>query len=242
MTTTKRARDTVVAKSTAGGTRSLTEIAYQTLKRAINRCELEPGCRVSGAQLSERYGLKSAVAHVALNRLAQEKLVAPIRRQGYIIAPITLQSAGDLYDLRIMIEPIVARRAASRLDAEQLRRLERLCRMRFRFDDRRSVEALVRTDTEFHLTIARATGNLLLANLVGDLMERSERLIHLNILISNPKEEIYAIHQDVLDALAAGDGERAEHLTRSSLIETRDVVLRQLTTRSRLHSLNLLGP
>src|SRR4051794_14938933 len=94
------------------GRQSLAQTAYDTIKRAIIRCDLEPGQQVTEEQLAERFGLSRATVRPALKRLYQEQLVRTITRQRYVIPPITLKDAQDLFELRLLLEPAAARRAA----------------------------------------------------------------------------------------------------------------------------------
>ncbi len=52
-------------------TRPLAESAYQLIKRAIIRCDLEPGQQVREEQLADRFGVGRATVRPALKRLYQ---------------------------------------------------------------------------------------------------------------------------------------------------------------------------
>jgi DNA-binding GntR family transcriptional regulator len=55
-----------------------------------------------------------------------------------VIPPITLKDAQDLFDLRALLEPVAARRAAGHVDPAQLRLLDGLCRAQYHLGDRDS--------------------------------------------------------------------------------------------------------
>src|SRR5690349_1090424 len=165
--------------------RPLAQAAYDLIKRAIIRCDLEPGRQVTEEQLADRFGLSRATVRPALKRLYQEQLVATITRQRYVIPPITLKDAHDLFELRLLLEPAAACRAAGRVDAEQLRRLDELCGAHYQPGDRESAEAFLRANTEFHVTVARASGNALLAEVIRNLLDREERLNHLSHMLND---------------------------------------------------------
>ncbi|MGH2551680.1 MAG: GntR family transcriptional regulator, partial [Thermomicrobiales bacterium] len=55
--------------------RPLAELAYERIKRAILRCDLEPGSQVTEEQLAERFGISRSVVRPALKRLYQQQLV-----------------------------------------------------------------------------------------------------------------------------------------------------------------------
>ena len=89
----------------AAATARLSDEAYNVIKRAIVACELEPGSEVTEAQLCERFGAGKASVRAALVMLAGDGLVRPVARRGYVIAPVTLKDAHDVFDVRSILEP-----------------------------------------------------------------------------------------------------------------------------------------
>lgn len=222
--------------------RSLTETAYIQIKRAIIRCDLEPGQHVTEEHLAERFGLSRAVVRPALKRLYQERLVNTIARQRYVISPITLKDAQDLFDLRALLEPVAARRAAGQVDPAQLRRLDDLCRAQYHLGDRDSAEEFLRANTEFHVTVARASGNDIMAEVIANLLDREERLNHLSHMLHDRNEDAYHEHQELVEALVAGDGARAERVMAAQIRAARTFVLEALTSSPSIQSVNVPRP
>lgn len=68
---------------------------------------------------------------------------------------------------------------------------------------------LVDGDTEFHVELARATGNPVLVLLTQTIMGllRTQRLYRVDLDF----DAALALHREIIDAVAEGDGERAEH-------------------------------
>jgi DNA-binding GntR family transcriptional regulator len=218
---------------------SLAEIAYQTIKRKIIRCELEPGSQVTEAQLTERYGLGRAAVRTALSRLPQERLVHVLPRQGYTVAPLTLKSVRDLFTVRLLLEPAAAAMAARHVDTRQLRRLDELCRASYQLGDRESAEAFLQANTEFHLTVARASGNERLVEILSSLLEEMERFFHLGLMLRDRNDEMFHEHHDLVDALEAGNGERAEQVTAEQIRTAQKMVIEALRSSPSLESVNL---
>jgi DNA-binding GntR family transcriptional regulator len=219
--------------------RSLAETAYDLIKRAIIRCDLEPGQQVTEEQLAERFGLGRAAVRPALKRLYQEQLVQTISRQRYVVPPITLKEANDLVDLRLLLEPVAARRAAGRVDPERLKRLDELCRAQYRLGDRESAEAFLRANTEFHVTIARASGNDIMAEVIANLLDREERINHLAHVLHDRNADAYHEHHELVEALVAGDGERAERVMADQIRAARSFVIEALTSSPSIQSVNV---
>jgi DNA-binding GntR family transcriptional regulator len=212
---------------------------YTALRWAIIRCELEPGRRVTEGELAERFGVGKATVRVVLGRLASERLVQVLPREGYRIAPITLKQVQDLFGARLIVEPGVARLAAKRVTPAQIERLTALCAARYTPGDQASVEHFLRANAEFHITIAEATGNERLSTLVATLLDELERLLHFSYLLGDRNLETAAEHQAIVDALAAGDADGADQAVSDFLIADRHILLDVLIASPGLQQVNL---
>jgi DNA-binding GntR family transcriptional regulator len=228
-----------VAHDDDGERKPLAEAAYDLIKRAIIRCDLEPGQPVTEEQLAEKFGLSRATVRPALKRLYQEQLVQTITRQRYVVPAITLKDAQDLFDLRLLLEPAAAKRAAGRVDAVQLRRLDELCRARYKPGHRESAETFLRANTEFHVTVARASGNALMAEVIRNLLDREERLNHLAHMLNDRNADAYHEHHDLVEALIAGDGVRAEAVMAAGIASARAFVVQALLSSPSIQSVNV---
>jgi DNA-binding GntR family transcriptional regulator/predicted metal-dependent enzyme (double-stranded beta helix superfamily) len=202
-----------IAKRPAAEPRSgklqLNRIAFDRLKQDIIRCALLPGKRVTEAQLAARYAMGKAPIRAALVALCQAGFLHAIPRRGYVITPVTIRDVQDITQVRLLLEPTAARLAAGRVAAEQLARLSALCQVRYTPGER-SRETTVTAHREFHLLIARASGNEKLANLLSGLYDEVERLIHLCLSRVIPDEMLG--YRPLVEALATGDGETASRL------------------------------
>jgi DNA-binding GntR family transcriptional regulator len=199
--------------------------AYQTIKRDIVECTLSPGSEVTERELMARYELKRVSLREALIRLSHEGLVRPVPRSGYVIAPVTIQDVEDIFDLRLMLEPQAARRAAGRVDAEALRRLDELCRAGYQPGNRKSESAFLRTNCQFHVAIASAAGNRRLKAVLAKLLEDMERLFHLGLAVRDRSVEMQHEHRSLVEALARNDAEAAERTTIEQIEAARRMVM-----------------
>ena len=209
----------------AAESRSMADEAHARLRARIIRCELEPGERFTEARFVDELSLGKTPVREALARLVQEGLVEVIPRQGYQVAPITLRDVQDLFGLRLIVEPAAVQLAAGHVDAQQLRRLDELCRAGYRLGDRESAAAFLRANTEFHVTVARASGNRRLATTVARLLDESERLFHLGLMLRNRTEEMAHEHKGLVDALVSGEGEAARRIAIEQIVAAQRMVV-----------------
>lgn len=193
----------------SGGHR-LSDLAYERIRADVISCALPPADEVTEAALALRYGLGKAPVRAALARLCQEGLFQAQARRGYRVAPVTLQDVKDIFALRLIVEPAAARQAAGRVDAARLAQLDAICRAGYTPGDAASEAAFLAANRAFHVTISEAAGNRRLAELIASLLDQAERLFHLGLRMRNRTEEMQHEHRALVEALAAGDGARAE--------------------------------
>src|SRR5262249_26147045 len=152
---------------------------------------------------------------------------------------ITLRHVNELFELRALLEPAAARRAAGRIDAEHLRRLEQLCQARYVVGDAESARAFLSLNTEFHSTIVRASGNDLLAETVVALLEKIERVHHLGHLLHDRNQQAFHEHHDLTEALVAGDSDRVYEITLSQIESARRFAIDALLASPSVQSVNV---
>jgi DNA-binding GntR family transcriptional regulator len=208
---------------------SLGDRAYQAIRRAIITCALPPGSEVSETQLATRFGFGKAPVRAALSRLAQDRLVRAQARRGWKIAPVTLRDVRDIFDLRQLLESEAARLAAGQVAADELTRLDAACQARYVPGDPNSADSFLASNREFHLLIARRSGNARLASMLEQLMMESERLLHIGLALRDRTDEISHEHHCLIDALVAGDSVEAARIAAEQVADSfrmvRDAIL-----------------
>ena len=211
----------------------LTERAYERIRRDIISCAIAPGSEVSEAQLCSQYKLGKAGVRVALTKLSHDGLVRAIPRRGYMVMPVTLQDIQDVFELRLMLEPTAARMAAGKVNTQQLRGYDEICRAGYQPGDAKSTTRLLDANKAFHVAIAQATGNARLAVAIEHLLDQMTRLLHLGLGLRKAPQEMQHEHKSLIKALARGDGEAAERISREQIEASRNMVLAAiLTSRS----------
>ncbi len=130
----------------------------EELREAILSGEFGPGQRLRTASLAKRFGSSRTPVREALVQLEGEGLVDIEPRRGAVVRPFDAADLLDLYDVRGLIEPFAARRAATRIEAPDLERLRELCDLadaRGAADDA-AVEDQMAFNEEFHRIVVTA--------------------------------------------------------------------------------------
>jgi DNA-binding GntR family transcriptional regulator len=205
---------------------SSAETAYEVLRGAVVRIELDPGEAVSEAQLAERFKLSKAAARAALGRLRTDGLVVAAARRGHTVAPLTLRDVIEIYDLRATLEPAAAARAAGHMPAAQLADLRALTAADLDFDE----AEFLRVNRAVHVAVAEAGGNRRLAAIVAKLLDDSERArcVALRLGAADHGLRARAEHRDLLDAIERDDGPGAAHTMARAIEAFRDELVQAL--------------
>ncbi|MFI0235074.1 GntR family transcriptional regulator [Streptomyces sp. NPDC016845] len=169
------------------------------------------GSRLTEELLARRYGVSRVPVREALRTLEAEGFVVTRRHAGACVAEPTGQEAADLLEVRLLIEPLGAARAAQRRTEAHLKVLRGLVRLgqeRSRADRDEDLRSL---DGWFHETLAQASGSPGLIALLAQLRHK----IAWMYAVESPDRpaECWAEHGAIVDAVARGDAERARTLT-----------------------------
>ncbi|WP_261164300.1 FadR/GntR family transcriptional regulator [Microbacterium sp. Marseille-Q6965] len=197
--------------------------------------QLKPGDRVpSERALAESLDVSRATIRQALAELEARGHLIRRHGRGTIVAEraglaaalsSSLGSTGadwqQIADLEDLIEPGVARRAARRATEAMTLLLEDLLGRAAETSD---VAASAAVDREFHLALAEATGNPLLAASVGAMRAPSDAILPLVHETSIGREVALAGHWAILQAVVARDGSAAAAAMARHLEEVRRVV------------------
>ncbi len=193
---------------------------YDWLRAAIIDLVLKPGAVLSRAELVGHLGVSATPVRDALSRLADETLVEVFPQHATVVAPIDLALVAQAHFHRRALELEVIRTLAPRRDATLVVALRRsLERQRARHASE-DFAGLAHEDQSFHQLLYEAAGAgdlwLLLRSRSGHL----DRLRRLHLPAPGKAVAILHDHAAILDALEAGDCERAEAATRAHLAGT----------------------
>ena len=120
---------------------ALPDRVYSVLKYPVLTRALAPGQRLKEKAIADELAVSRTPLHEALNRLAQENLLARTPYRGYAVAPVTVEDIQNLCELRVILETAAAGLAAERATPEELKRLAGCVDLRYTPGDRETYSA-----------------------------------------------------------------------------------------------------
>lgn len=191
--------------------------AYDRIKEAILAGVLRPMERITEARVAARLGLSRTPVREAFRLLEAEGLIVVVPQRGSFVSQPSIDDILEIYQLRIPLECMAARVAATRLDDVQLERLDALVATEMQARGaRRPVESLA-ASAEFHEIVIACARNRRLAVLLKQLQGQVHRVRVLWPSTLARLDETWKEHADLLAALKARDGQAAERLMREHM-------------------------
>ena len=176
------------------------------------------GVRLVQGELAQRLGTSTTPVREALRDLATEGLILFDSHKGAVVREISRTEFADLYELRLLLEPLAVARAATRIGAAEVQAAEGLADQ---MDATADPAEWARLNREFHLLLQQACGFPVLAQLVRVVQDQSALFTAYRTLVTRSRRgEGNDEHRAILDALKAGDSDAAAAAAQAHLQKT----------------------
>jgi DNA-binding GntR family transcriptional regulator len=221
-------------KGRALAPQSLGDQVYDLIKSDVILCKLTPGAEATEEGLADRYGFGRAPVRAALSRLGQDGLVTAVPRRGYRVSPITVKAVQEIFDLRLVLEPLAVRAATGRVDVQKLTTFNSRPNTP---DSGKQNLRFLKSNREFHAEIIRSCGNERLIRILLSLFDEMDRLLHLGLFSEsdavvmrvNHDEQAHQ-HHEIIKALEEGNPDAAEKAVREHILGSRDLVMKAIVS------------
>lgn len=192
---------------------------YEILLKRLMALEIEPGERIGVDALVRELEVSQTPIREALSRLETQGLVVKVHLSGYRAAPqLTRRQFTDLSELRLLIEPAAAAKAALLMsDAERgaIAAIADSMGRRFSTDTQVAYNRFAEEDTRFHAAIAKASQN----ELYYDILV--QQAVHIRLfrlrLSARVTTDALVEHARIMDAFLVRDPDAVAAAMRTHL-------------------------
>ena len=218
---------------------------YEEVARQIESFILEklkPGDKLPAErELAEMFSVSRSSIRDAIRSLQSMGLVEPRQGVGTVVCEITAdavinplanvlgrkrQMVTELLDVRKMLEPPLAARAASHASAEELAEMEEILRRQQEKVARG--ENTVEEDSEFHYAIAMASDNSIVLKVLDMLMDLLRETRERSLQVEGRSQKSLDGHRRILSAIKRHDSEAAQNAMRRHIEDVEHIVLNKL--------------
>lgn len=203
--------------------------AYTAVREGILCGTYAAGSRLTETDLAQAAGVSRTPIREALRRLHAEGLVEFEPNHGAIVAAFELEDAEEIFELRALLEPICARRAAERATPALITELRALSRQQIAESTRRLPGFLTRIgelNDRFHRSVQRAADSPRLAKTLAGLIEAPLILRTFAKYAPAELQRSADQHLELVEAIEARDGTWAQSIMRAHILAGRATYLR----------------
>ncbi len=209
---------------------SQAERVYREIRQRILEAHYRPGTHYSEAVLARVHRASRTPIREALGQLLEQGYVEHEVGRGWSVAPVTLAHIRDTFEVRRLLEVAGAGRAAELADDEEIAAMRALAAEETAVTDRESYLGALAHNLQFHLAVASASHNTMLADLVQRCLTHMDRVLALGIDYGPFQEISSAHHHAIVDAIAARDAAAAHAAMGRHVDESRELLLRAVVS------------
>jgi phosphonate utilization transcriptional regulator len=201
---------------------SLATLAQRELGRRIVSGEISGGAKLNEVDIAADLGISRGPVREAFRALDQAGLVRVEKNRGVFVREVSLDEANEIYEVRAVLEGLIGRLAAQRIEADEIDQLRATVKRMHAQEKGRKAQAYFALNVEFHDLLARAARNgALLANYRGivnqlDLYRRATLTRSTDNISISTRD-----HEAIVDAVAARNAVLAERLMSDHVLQSR---------------------
>jgi DNA-binding GntR family transcriptional regulator len=196
---------------------STTNSIVEALTRAIVEHRLLPGAKLAEQKLASHFGVSRTLIRQALYQLSQNKLIRMEPARGAFVAAPSVQEAQQVFSVRRMLEAEMVRAFMQDVTPAKIKSLRTHIQQEREAVSLEDVPGRTELLGDFHVRMAELMGNLVLAQILGELISRCA-LITLMYQSRNAAEHSSDEHEAIVAALAAKDEVLAVRLMNDHLV------------------------
>lgn len=181
---------------------------YAAIKEDVIRLRFRADEIINEKDLAEQYSVSKTPVREALSMLVQEGYLRKIPRVGYLLRELSEEEYRKLIYLRYTLEKGVVLWIIDHCDDETIDSLRGFCQQ-----TETSYKDFAGLNYDFHIAMARLTGNEYLANSVQNTFDRMIRVPSVN-LYSEIQSQPHVYHLQLIEAMKARDKEKTLQLIR----------------------------
>lgn len=185
---------------------------YAEIRRMAMDYGFKPNERINEVELAARLNVSRSPIREALQRLVTEGLITFQTNRGFFCRGFDVEEVVNLSDVRIVLEERSVRLAIQRATDEDLAALVDWWAKTMARADAFSSAELTARDEEFHIRIARLSGNSELARMLEGINTRIHFVRKIEVEKHRRLSTTYTEHADIARAMVARDADRAAGL------------------------------
>ena len=197
---------------------SLRGRVFNKLREDILSGKYEENEELREVTIGEELGVSRTPVREAFRQLELEGLLQIIPNKGAYVTGITEKDVKDIYMIRSLLDGLCAKWATEHITKQQLEELEENVYLAKFHSEKGHLDQLAELDNRFHNTLYEACNSKILEHQLKDFHEYVLRVRKRTLSSANRGPKSNEEHEGILDAIKAGDGNKAEKLANQHII------------------------
>lgn len=197
---------------------SLRGRVFNKLREDILSGKYEEHEELKEVAIGEELGVSRTPVREAFRQLELEGLIQIIPNKGAYVTGITEKDVMDIYVIRSLLEGLCARWATEHITKEQMEEMEENVYLAKFHAQKGHLEQLAELDNRFHDILYEACNSKMLEHQLKDFHQYVLRVRKKTLSNVNRGPQSNAEHEQIMEAIKAGDAERAEQLAHCHMI------------------------
>lgn len=168
--------------------------------------------------IGEELGVSRTPVREAFRQLELEGLIQIVPNKGAYVTGITEKDVRDIYMIRSLLEGLCARWATEHITPEQMAEMEENIFLSKFHAEKGHYEQLAQLDNRFHEIMYEACNSKMLEHPLRDFHEYVLRVRKRTLSDKNRGTKSNEEHEQIMEAIKAGDAQRAEALANAHMI------------------------
>lgn len=202
--------------------RPIREIVFVELKKAIFDGRIKEGEHLVESAVADEMNVSRTPVREALRQLEAEGLVVNIPRRGTIVRGFTMKDAIEIYDLREVLEGLMARLACKNITAEDINKLKHILVLMEETIQKKDYDAYLKLHKDYNNIILNSTNNKRLQVMMKNIYEHLISLRSISLYKEDRRFLALEEHKQIVDTIERGDEIEAERLTRNHVKKARE--------------------
>lgn len=184
--------------------------AYEYVKDQILRIGFKPGEYITDSSVAAELDISRTPVREAFRRLEREGLLVYEAHRGWKVYALSLKDINEIFDLKVAIEGMVARRAAHCTDKTLRDNLSATIQKMRLAADAHDVKAWMDIDPILHGIIFNMAGNQRAERIIENLNDQYHRVRIGFVARTERMQRSIKEHEVVVEAILSNDPEEAE--------------------------------
>jgi DNA-binding GntR family transcriptional regulator len=195
---------------------TIKEHVYNTLREQLLHNEHKPNGRLIEREITDQLGVSRTPVREALSRLASDGLLVATKH-GYKVPEFTREDVLNVFEVRMLLEPVAARQAAENPSSIGLAEMQRAIQEEKAAHAKGAVSRFLRANVSFRDHWLKRTRNPLLLALLTRAVHSLQAIRFRTLSEKAIREFIMDQQQALLAAIKAGDADEAARIQLSTV-------------------------